>query len=127
MGPEASGWMEQGQYDLETARAMLASRRYLYVLFCCQQAVEKTLKALIVQRTGEFPPRIHNLPKLAQTAGLDPGPDRMAALAAFSSFYIQTRYPEEIKALGTTISREKAGKALQETEETLQWLRSLLT
>lgn len=51
-----SDWLEQGTYDLETARAMLASGRYLYVLFCCQQAVEKTLKALIVHRTGEFPP-----------------------------------------------------------------------
>lgn len=49
-------WVEQARYDLETARAMLASERYLYVLFYCQQAVEKALKALIVERTGEFPP-----------------------------------------------------------------------
>ncbi len=40
-----------------TARALLKSRRYLYVLFMCQQALEKLLKAHVTARTGEFPPR----------------------------------------------------------------------
>ena len=40
MGETEQGWVDQAQYDLETAHAMLASGRYLYVLFCCQQAVE---------------------------------------------------------------------------------------
>lgn len=59
-------WAEQARYDLDTAGAMLSSGRYLYVVFCCQQAVEKALKALIVVRTGEMPPRLHNLPRLAE-------------------------------------------------------------
>jgi HEPN domain-containing protein len=54
-------WSEQGNYDLETARAMLQSGRFVYVLFCCQQAVEKMLKGVIAKTTGEMPPRIHNL------------------------------------------------------------------
>lgn len=37
---------------------MQKSRRYLYVAFCCQQTVEKTIKALIVKQTNEFPPRV---------------------------------------------------------------------
>ena len=40
-------WMEQARHDLQTAKAMLAARRYLYVLFCCQQAVEKAIKGLL--------------------------------------------------------------------------------
>ena len=44
-------WAEQARYDLETAQAMMESGRYLYVLFCCQQAVEKMLKALIANQT----------------------------------------------------------------------------
>ncbi|MEW6185460.1 MAG: HEPN domain-containing protein [Thermodesulfobacteriota bacterium] len=51
----ADRWEEQARYDVDTARAMMESGRYLYVLFCCQQAVEKMLKALIAQRTNEFP------------------------------------------------------------------------
>ena len=50
---------------------MLDSGRYLYVLFCCQQAVEKMLKAVIVKQTNEFPPRLHNLMRLAEFASLE--------------------------------------------------------
>lgn len=37
-------WEEIATYDLETAEAMLASGRYLYVVFMCQQAIEKLMK-----------------------------------------------------------------------------------
>jgi hypothetical protein len=65
MGVSWKQWAEQARYDLDTARAMLDAGRYLYVVFCCQQAVEKILKALIAQRSKELPPRIHQLVRLA--------------------------------------------------------------
>ena len=34
-------WVERAEYDLETAKAMLDTARYLYVAYMCQQAVEK--------------------------------------------------------------------------------------
>lgn len=39
-------WLDIADYDLETAKSMLTSGRYLYVVFMCQQAIEKLLKAL---------------------------------------------------------------------------------
>jgi HEPN domain-containing protein len=126
MASTESDWIGQGAYDLETARAMFGSGRYLYVLFCCQQAVEKTLKALVVHRTGEFPPRIHSLPRLAQVSGLEPEPTKMTVLAELSAFYIQTRYPGEISAMGGQVTRQTAEAKLRETEEIIVWLESLL-
>jgi HEPN domain-containing protein len=41
MNPDAQRWRELALYDLGTADAMLSAGRYLYVLFCCQQAIEK--------------------------------------------------------------------------------------
>ena len=70
MADAAEKWAAQSLYDIETAKAMLDSGRYLYVLFCCQQAVEKMLKALIAKRTRELPPRLHNLIRLAEVAAL---------------------------------------------------------
>ena len=53
-------WVERSQYDLDTAKAMLDTGRYLYVAYMCQQTIEKILKALIAQEGKEnFP--IHNL------------------------------------------------------------------
>ena len=124
IGP-AEKWMEQARYDLETARAMLASGRYLYVLFCCQQSVEKALKALIIGRSGELPPRIHNLPRLAQAAEIDMEAARMDFLAQLSAYYVQTRYPEELTSPDTSVTRGIAVEALQETEEIQKWLFSM--
>jgi HEPN domain-containing protein len=75
VNPDAERWRELALYDLGTAEAMLAAGRYLYVLFCCQQAVEKDLKALIIERCGIFPPRTHDLAKLAQVAKISPDND----------------------------------------------------
>lgn len=55
MNPDATKWVDLAGYDLATAEAMLASGRYLYVLFCSQQAIEKRIKARLVEQTGEFP------------------------------------------------------------------------
>lgn len=54
-------WVEISEYDLQTAEAMLHTQRYLYVAFMCQQAIEKILKALYIQKKNELPLRTHNL------------------------------------------------------------------
>jgi len=49
MAKIVSHWVERAEYDLETARSMLDTGRYLYVGYMCQQAVEKALKGIIAQ------------------------------------------------------------------------------
>ncbi len=39
------------EYDVETARHMLATGRYLYVVFMCHLALEKMLKAHVTAVT----------------------------------------------------------------------------
>jgi len=45
MSEQINYWVELSDYDIETAVAMLKSKRYLYVGFMSHQAVEKILKA----------------------------------------------------------------------------------
>ena len=93
-------WTERARYDLDTADAMLKAGRYLYVLFCCQQAVEKALKAVVVTRTGQF-------------------------LRELAAYYIPTRYPEEVADLASEVKREQAQHVLTQSKEFTQWLRSI--
>lgn len=122
----AERWVEQARYDLDTARAMMNSGRYLYVLFCCQQTVEKMIKAIIVKQSNEFPPRIHALVRLAEAASLEMSDERAQLLRELSNYYIQTRYPEEITALGSRISEQQARQIFEKTEELVQWLLSII-
>jgi hypothetical protein len=41
-------WLALAQEDLRTAEAMHGAGRWLYVAFCCQQAVEKAVKGLYI-------------------------------------------------------------------------------
>ena len=119
-------WVEQARYDLDSARVMLDGGRYLYVVFCCQQAVEKMLKALIAERTGQCPPRLHNLLKLAEHAGVELDQTQTVLLEDLSRYYIQSRYPEEIPALSRGLDRHRGQQVLNQTEDVLQWLSSML-
>ncbi|MCX6640405.1 MAG: HEPN domain-containing protein [bacterium] len=119
-------WVDQGRYDLDTAAAMLDTGRYLYVLFCCQQALEKILKGIIVQRTGTFPPRIHNLLRLTEMAGLELTSVQLDFLGELSAYYIQSRYPEEIEVLGKSVSHPLAEDNLKKTQEIVSWLLSMI-
>jgi HEPN domain-containing protein len=97
---EAREWLSQSEYDLETAQAMLDSGRYIYAVFMCHMAVEKALKALVVKRTGDAPPRTHNLVQLVGLASPNLTPDEVKFLTRLSSAGVSTRYPEELsKAL----------------------------
>lgn len=119
-------WVERARYDLDTADAMQASGRYLYVLFCCQQAIEKSLKAIIAKQSNEFPPRAHNLVRLAEVAALDLADERTQFLRELSNYYIQTRYPEEMPGLAAKVSETQSRKILEQTKGTVQWLLSMI-
>ena len=125
MNPDAERWRELATYDLGTADAMLAAGRYLYVLFCCQQAVEKHLKGLIVERCGTFPPRTHDLAKLARVAKISLEEEQDLFLRTLTKYYIGTRYPEEVRTLADEATRDLATQLLTQTKELLKWLETL--
>jgi HEPN domain-containing protein len=54
-------WLRGAEYDIQTAESLLKTRRYIYVVFMCHLAVEKTLKAIIAETVTIAPPRTHQL------------------------------------------------------------------
>ncbi len=124
--PVSKQWADRAQYDFETARAMLNCGRFLYVLFCCQQAIEKMLKGVIAVRTGELPPRLHNLMQLSKYAGLKPSEPQARLMRELSEYYIESRYPDTMEAAFSDVSPETARRALDQTEEMMTWLQSML-
>jgi HEPN domain-containing protein len=77
---------------------MLQTRRYLYVAFLSQQAVEKILKACYVKYRASTPPYTHNLLRLvAELPWKDEvGSQRMHAMERLNSHYIESRLHEDI-------------------------------
>jgi len=97
MLPEAAEWLDQSTYDLKTAESLYQARRYIYVIFMCHLAVEKALKALIVEVTGKAPPRTHNLVNLMKIGQVKLSDEQIRFITRLSLAGVVTRYPEELK------------------------------
>jgi HEPN domain-containing protein len=124
MEQDVKYWVDLSRYDIDTAKAMLASGRYLYVLFTCQQSIEKMLKALVVKNTDSFPPKIHDLIKLANIAKIDIETEQKEFLAKLNYYYLETRYPRELSEISKQIKRDVAITFYNNTKKILKWLRS---
>ena len=123
-------WLELADYDLDVARAMLNSGKYLYVGFMCHQTIEKALKALIARdcEDGELPPKIHDLGKLAARSKLfDKMTDGQKIFIEYlNPLNIEARYPEHKNRLLEMLTLEKCENILAETEELLCWIKQQL-
>jgi HEPN domain-containing protein len=120
-------WLNRARYDLETADAMFKTGRYLYVAFMCQQALEKVLKAIIIEKGGEAL-RTHNLIRLAELCGINSlmKDDDKNFLADLTPFVIESRYGDYKKRLSEIINKRTAAKYLKKTKEIFQCLKKKL-
>lgn len=93
---KSSYWFESAEYDLQTAHAMLETRRLLYVGFMCHQTIEKALKGVFVLRKPEEElPYIHKLMRLANLSGISEEMEeaQLSLLDVLSPLNIEARYP----------------------------------
>ena len=101
-------WIETADYDLETARAMLQTKRLLYVGFMCHLVVEKSLKACYVNAGRGIPPKTHNLRKLATLSGIydTMSEEQKDFLDVLEPLNIEARYPIYKAAVAASLSEK---------------------
>jgi HEPN domain-containing protein len=120
-------WIERAEYDLETAKAMQQTGRYLYVGFMCQQTIEKALKAVIAKQ-GAFPPKIHDLARLAELADLSAvlSEEQNQLLDELHPLNIEARYPSQKEMLSRILNNYACNEYIAKTEVMLQWIKKKL-
>ena len=116
-------WIERSQYDLDTAKVMLDTGRYLYVSYMCQQAVEKLLKGIIAHQGKENYP-IHNLNRLAKVSEIsnELSSEQFNFLAELTPYHIEARYGDYKEKLSEIIDKAKAQEIYNKTLEIHKWL-----
>ena len=122
-------WLDIAQYDLETAIAMLVGGRWLYVVFMCQQAIEKLVKGLYILYLDDNVPRLHNINNILECFK-DKLPsfiseDKLKFFDRLSGYYINNRYPEYSSKLSKQINEAIAKEILSRTKEEFTWLLTL--
>ena len=127
MRADTQNWVALAEYDLETAQHMLKTGRYLYVVFMCHLALEKMLKAHVVETTQSMPAKSHDLIYLVKKSGLDVPQPYLEFLGKINNASIPTRYPEDLQRALDEYPKPIVRDYLRQTKEILQWLRQALT
>jgi len=122
-------WRDIAQYDLKTAQAMYRTGRWLYVVFMCQQAIEKLCKGLYLLLIDDNIPQIHDINSLVtKFADKLPEPiddEKRLLFARLSAFYLKNRYPEYKERLSMSLDKKEAGSILKKSREVFKWLLTL--
>jgi len=125
MDEKVSYWIELSDYDINTARSMLETGRYLYVAFMCHQVIEKILKAYWQSRKRALPPKTHNLSYLAEETGLmnNFSPEFLDFIDELEPLNIETRYPSYKDALMKKLDHPYSKYIIEKTVELQKWIK----
>jgi HEPN domain-containing protein len=114
-------WRAGANEDLAVGRDLMSRKHTRHGLFFVHLAVEKALKAIVCRVTKDVPPRVHNLVRLSELAGISPTQAHLETLATMNAFNVEGRYPETLQPPPTP---EMAQNYLRRAEEVFSWLIS---
>lgn len=122
-------WLDIAQYDMQTAESMYKDGRWLYVVFMCQQAIEKLVKGLYILYEKALPGRTHDINlllgkfsgKLKEQCSME----HTILFDRLSSFYLNNRYPEYKHKLSAAVTKDRAKEVLEQSQGAFTWLLTL--
>jgi len=128
MDDKVQYWIEISDYDLETAEAMLRSKRYLYVGFMCHQTIEKVFKAYYTSTKLETTPFSHSLSYLAKKGDFYDSfsEEQKDFIDQIEPLNIEARYPSHKERLMKSLTETKCIEILKGTKELQIWIKEKL-
>ncbi len=124
MREETSNWWKQAQKDLAAAKRSVISKDYEWAAFQANQAAEKSLKALFLEKKKQSVAS-HNL---AHIGNMVKAPQEIVeALQDLNAEYTVARYPDAANAAPFEIYSEvKAQQKVKHAEAVLKWTQPQL-
>ncbi len=124
MREETTEWLMAASEDFDAAQVLFDAAQYHAMALHAQQSVEKALKGLLVERTGELPARTHDLRRIGTEVGTPAG--MLSRLVELYAYYLAGRYPGTAHGDAQIRAREEATAAIATARETLAWTRAQL-
>jgi len=123
MRKDTANWIALTEYDIETARHMLETGRYLYVVFLCHLSLEKMLKAHVAEVTQTLPIKTHDLIYLVKKSELELPESYLDFIGKINTASIPTRYPDDLQRSLKEYPKPVAKDYLSQTQEIIKWLK----
>jgi HEPN domain-containing protein len=119
-------WLNQADYDMDTAEYMFNGGRYIYAVFMCHLSIEKALKGLYQKRLNKIPPKTHNLLYLIEKINLKLNDDLYDAVFSINRISVPTRYPDNLQRMLNDYKKERTNEIIKKGKEVLEWLKKQL-
>lgn len=123
MNKETRNWLRMVDYDLTTAKKMFKTGRYVYVIFMCHLAIEKSLKAVVCEEENRVPPKTHDLIYLANVGKIKLPVDLLDFTGMINNAGVVTRYPEDLSKLISSYPKNKTKEYLDKTQEVIKCIK----
>ena len=121
MKPETEKWLKLSDEDIGMAESALGQAYFSSCVAHCEQAIEKILKAGLVENQVAFR-KTHDLPELARLSGLNLDREQLDFLAKLTEQYLPSRYGD----VHIEYSVETAENYYESTKDLYRWLRQQL-
>ena len=122
-------WKSYAERDLDAAQAMFEMGRWFYVLFMCQQSVEKLIKGVYNLYVDSDVPRTHNIEMLANriedSSDISFDDDMYELFRTLSKYYLADRYPDFLSTASALVDKDEANSIHYKTKEVFEWLLTL--
>lgn len=118
-------WREAAGRDRATAQSLLELKRFDWSLFIYHLAIEKLIKALVVQ-VAKTPPPIHQLNRLAELAQVTIPNNYRDWLTEITDFNIEARYDDEKLSFYRKATADYAATWHERCHEIFIWLEKML-
>lgn len=120
MKEEVKRWIKQSKADVKSARNCFKSKDYYLCAFMCQQAAEKSLKALLLLKGFELI-KTHDLVLLAKKLN---APDAIVQICKeLTPIYVETRYPDINEKGGRIYTKKETSEDLKIMGEIIKWVK----
>ena len=118
-------WLKRARSNLERAKMGKVTQGILYEDLCfdAQQAVEKSLKAILIKLNQPFP-KTHSigiLLKLIEEAGVEI-PENINQAKQLTAYAVDARYPGDYEP----VKKEEYKEALKIAEDVFKWLDNII-
>lgn len=123
MKKEVKRWWKQTLSDINVAKYLFKTKNYNYSSFWCQQAAEKALKTLLLERGYELI-KTHDLVLLARELDV---PDDITQLCKdLTPVYVETRYPDLGEEGFKKFTKSETKKDIKNMVRIVAWVKKNL-
>ncbi len=131
-------WLMLSDYDIGTVNCLIEGKRWVYVAYLCQQAIERLLKGMFVYYNNSEAPKTHNVSYLfnkvinsarfcseADVLRLEERRSDCEDFLIDIMFYYMSDYPFSYKNIANRfVDKEVAMNLFKQTKDYAAWLKS---